>query len=280
MIDIGSFINTGTEKLAPYISGVSRFVEKNKNQTERSDFSLRSKPANVYIRNMLAVGVLSHLNKKAFDKTEGKVLVMPDCLKNYGDWECSKIDLGNESECAQCSADCLVFETVERFVDEKVDLVLEPEQLDKYLAERKSSQGSFGVVGVACVLTLLSGFEHTMKLKLPTQGIFLNYASCSHHWAEPGYNTSFSFSRLAKTLGKANNDHQPDVFNGHGQTYSLERLSLTPGSFYDILDKLAKAFETEYLPQFMNTHSDKNIFDIYIEILQAFVPDLITRDSA
>ena len=279
MIDIAPFINIGSKKLAPYLSKVSLFVEENESQTDRSDYGLRSKPADVYIRNMLVVGVLSHLNKDSFDRTERKVLVMPDCLKNYGDWECSKIDLGNESECTQCTADCLVFETVERFVDEKVDLVLEPEELDKYLAEKKESQGSLGVVGIACALTLLSGFEHTMKLKLPTQGIFLNYASCAHHWAEPGYNTSFSFRRLAKTMGKANFDRQPDTFLDRGETYSLERLPLTPDSFYDTLDTLSAAFEAEYLPQFMKRHSDKNIFNIYAEILKTFIPDLITRDS-
>ena len=109
--------------------------------------------------------------------------------------------------------------------------------------------GAFGVVGVACVLTLLSGFEKTLPLKLPTQGVFLSYSSCGHHWADPGYNTSFSLKRLGMILGKEI-DSDPEPPSNRGETYSFEKRLMTPDMSYRTLDNLIAMFETLYLPAF------------------------------
>ena len=228
---------------------------------------------------MMAVGVLNRLHREAFQKTTKRVIVLPDCLKNYGEWTCCKADTGIATECTQCNSDCLVFESVEQFADDHTSLVLEPEDLKRYLKDTKKKSGTVGVVGVACALTLLSGFKHTLALQLPTQGIFLNYSSCAHHWAEPAYNTNYSFKRMGYVLGKNSN---PD-FEGsgnRGETYTLEKSSLSPNDFYKRLDALVERFAADYLPAFNEANPDADLFSLSKEILQTIVPDLITRDSA
>ncbi len=281
MINVKPFIELGQQKLAPYLSGISQFVEHPEKHPKYGSPALRRKPPEIYLRNMLAVGVLSKLNRRAFLETKSCIIVLPDCLKNYGGWTCSKDDPGNAPECMQCNPDCLVFKSMERFADNRTGIFLEPENLKKFFEDIIRQNGTVGVVGVACMLTLLSGFKTTLSLKLPTQGVFLNYASCGHHWADPPYNTSYSFRRMARILDKNNNRScQPDRFSGRGETYSLERSPNSPDDFYRRLDELATVFEKDYLPCFYNNQPDADLYAISLKVLNAIVPDLITRDSA
>jgi hypothetical protein len=133
---------------------------------------------------------------------------------------------------------------------------------------------------VACVLTLLSGFEKTFKHHLPTQGVFLNYSSCNHHWANPAYNTSFSFRRMASLLNGNGQSREPYELQGRGETYSFERSPFSPDGFYHKLDSLSEIFTMNYLPLFNGEYPNADIFELSNEIRQLLVPDLITRDSA
>ncbi len=203
----------------------------------------------------------------------------PIVSKNYSDWECCKSDLGNESECTQCTPECIVYETMERFGNSQTTIVLEPEDMDAYFGEVRRQFGTVGVVGVACALTMLSGFEKTLKYHHPTQGIFLNYSSCAHHWADPAYNTNYSLRRMASVLNK-NEDNHPEEINERGETYSMEKPNLSPGDFYRRLDNLADVFEKDFLPHFLAANPDADLYTMCEKVQGAIVPDLITRDSA
>jgi hypothetical protein len=279
MIDVESFIQQGISELGPYVSGVWKFIERLGTPQGLEKSSLRSRPVEAYIRNMLAVGVLSRIMRDAFIQTERKIIVLPDCLKDYGEWECCKQDLGNESECTQCTPDCIVYETMERFGNSHIAIVLEPDNMEAYFGRTRESYGTVGIIGVACALTMLSGFEKTIKYKHPTQGVFLNYSSCAHHWADPAYNTNFSLKRMAWVLHN-NGSFATDEIRDRGETYSLEKPPLTPDDFYRRLDSLADSFEKDYLPLFREASPEGDIYKLCEEAQVAIVPDLITRDSA
>lgn len=278
MIDLRPFIQQGRAELEPYIAGIDDFVAR-QNEYSKPKSDLRLRPADAYIRNMLAVEVLGRIMRSAFLETERRLIVLPACLKSYGDQECCKIEVEGAHTCAQCNPECIIFDTVEHFIDDQTKLVLEPDDLGDYLSMVRKTHGTVGVVGVACVLTMLSGFEQTLKHKLPTQGVFLSYSSCLHHWADPPFNTCYSLRRMARVLGKDVSGVTDDI-RSRGVTYSLERAPLTPDDFYRKLDKLADSFEQDYLPLFRAESPDADIFDISHAVRCALVPDLITRDSA
>jgi hypothetical protein len=279
MIDVAPFVQLGRDRLAPYVLGVDTFVEQLDAKGGLKKTRLRAKPAETYIRNMLAVGLLSRIMRAAFLETKRRVIVLPECLKKYGEETCCKADLGDGSyTCSQCNSDCIVFESVEWFVNDQTTLVLEPDDMDVYFADLRKSYGTVGIVGVACALTMLSGFQRTLKHKLPTQGVFLNYASCGHHWADPGYNTSYSLKRMAWVLNGDGSDIQDDI-RGRGQTYSMEKPPLTPEDFYHCLDDLSEVFMGDYLPKFRTAFPNLDIYEICEKVRDTIVPDLITRDS-
>ncbi len=279
MIDVAPFVQLGKDRLAPYVSGVEAFIEKLGAKDGLEKTSLRAKPAETYIRNMLAVGVLSRIMRPAFLETDRRVIVLPECLKKYGEETCCKADLGDGSyTCTQCNSDCIVFESVERFVNARTTLVLEPDDMDVYFADLRKSYGAVGIVGIACALTMLSGFQRTLKHKHPTQGVFLSYASCGHHWADPAYNTSYSLKRMAWVLNGNGSDIQDEI-RGRGQTYSMEKPDLSPNDFYRRLDGMSELFMDDYHPRFRTAFPDLDTYALCEKIRDTLVPDLITRDS-
>ncbi len=280
MIDTTPLIELAGTELALYIAGVQDFIDRLDSPDGLKKTSLRSKPPDTYIRNMLCVGVLSRLMRTEFLKATRRVIVLPDCLKNYGEEACCKAEFPDgTSTCTQCNSECIVFESVERFVNGNTSLVLEPEDMNKYFADLRAEYGTVGIVGVACALTMLSGFEKTLRHKHPTQGVFLNYSSCAHHWADPAYNTSYSLKRMAWVLNKCNSSIRNDL-QRRGETYSMEKPLLSPDDFYRRLDALADSFERDYLPRFRAAFPDADVYDLSREIQKIIVPDLITRDSA
>lgn len=281
MIDIRPFVQLGKERLEPFLAGIDNFIANKHLHPDKGSAELRAKPPEVYLRNMLAVGVLNRLMRKDFLSYQKRVIVLPDCLKNYDEWTCCKAELDGAPVCTQCNSDCFVFEAMERFADDHTTIVLEPDELSKYFDRIVTKHGRVGVVGVACALTLLSGFKATLVHKLPTQGIFLNYASCGHHWADPAYNTSFSYRRMSWVLDKNNNaGSDPISFAGRGETYSLVRHPNSPDDFYLRLDELATIFEKDFFPQYGNQNPKADIYELSLKIMEAIVPDLITRDDA
>jgi len=279
MLKLTPYLRIGGNLLAPYLDGVDNFVACQTDESWKEQDPLRRKPSETYLRNALAVGILNLLHREAFQAAAKRVIVLPACLKDYGDWDCVAAGGKNPSECARCHSGCPVHDTLERFADDHTAVLIEPEDLTAALSKIKAEAGTIGVVGVACVLTLLSGFDRTLKLQLPTQGIFLNYSSCAHHWAAPPFNTEYSLRQLARVLGKESPDIDPPG-DGRGVTYSLVRPHFSPDDFYQRLDYLAAVFAADYLPFYRQAKPDADLYTLSRDVLGALVPDLITRENA
>ena len=280
MLKLTPYLRLGGNLLAPYLDGIDNFVACQSSDSWKEPDPLRLKPTETYLRNALTVGILNLLHRQAFLAADRRVIVLPACLKDYGDWDCVAAEGKTPWECDRCHPGCTINETIERFADERTTVLIEPEDLTTSLAEVKGKNGEVvGVAGVACVLTLLSGFDRTIKLELPTQGVFLNYSSCAHHWADPAYNTSFSLTRLAAVMGKDNRDlDHPGA--GRGETYFLERPHFSPDDFYHRLDYMAAVFAADYLPFFRQANPAADLYALSRDILKTIIPDLITRENA
>lgn len=279
MLKITPYLRIGGNLLAPYLDGIDNFVACQTDDSWKESDPLRLKPSETYLRNALTVGILNLLHRKAFLAADRRVIVLPACLKDYGDWDCVAAGGKTPWECDRCHPGCTINETIEEFADERTTVLIEPEDLTATLAEIKDKDGTLGVAGVACVLTLLSGFDRTIKLGLPTQGVFLNYSSCAHHWADPPHNTDYSRKRLAWVLGKE--ERETDAGGGgRGVTYSLERPHFSPDDFYQRLDYLAAVFVADYLPFLRQDDPGADLYAVSRGVLDLLVPDLITRDNA
>lgn len=273
---LDDFIALGQTKLTSYLGRVEEYLSdlSKSDSSDRDDLGLIGSPPEKYIRNMLCLAILNRFYRKEFLKTKKRLIVLPECLKNYGPDICCKIERKNHSECTNCLADCQVNLVDEGFADNQTEMILEPEDADLMAAELRRKRGTVGIVGVACILTLVSGFKSTLRYKHPTQGLFLNYSSCGHHWVKKKpYNTRFSFARLALIMNtdkpiNTEQSYDPPVA---GETYSLETQPGSTERLYAILDELAERFCREILPAYQNPEHD--LYETGLALIAEFLGD-------
>ncbi len=55
-----------------------------------------------------------------------------------------------------------------------------------------------GIVGIACVLNLISGGWRLNDIVIPAQCVLLDYCGCKNHWNKEGVPTEINFNRLKK----------------------------------------------------------------------------------
>ena len=257
-MDLDNFIDLGRSHLTPYLGRLDEYLTQlpESGSSDRDDIDFLSTPPEKYIRNLLCVSVLNRIYRDEFLKTDRKMIVLPECLKDYGPDTCCRIKRKNFAECTQCLPDCHVNIVDESFVNRKTEMILEPDDTDLMAADLRQKHGTVGIVGVACVLTLAPGFKDTLKYKHPTQGVFLNYSSCKYHWAPKSpYNTRFSLARLAHVLDRIPPEQKFDP-PLDGETYSLENQPGSTERLYEILDELAEQFYQKLLPTYQNIEND------------------------
>ncbi len=256
-MELSDFIRNGTLQLAPYVTGVDLFLSNLTDESDRDadDLELRASKPGQYIRNMLTLAVLNRLYRPEFLKAKHRLVVLPECTKNYSPDMCCKLERKNHSECTQCQPDCLVCKVEEMVYGNRIDLILEPDDIEKTAATYRKKKGTVGIVGVACVLTLISGFKATLKEKHPTQGLFLDYSSCQKHWSEIPYNTRFSLKQLGTILqiDAPEQTLEPSI---SGVTYTLETGPGSVSQMYDILDDLAILFEHNLADRYIAASTD------------------------
>jgi hypothetical protein len=64
--------------------------------------------------------------------------------------------------------------------------------------EASQSLGGLGLVGVSCALTNWSGGWDTDALRIPAQGVLLDYVGCIYHWDEQGIPTAVNPEQLRR----------------------------------------------------------------------------------
>ncbi|WLD29947.1 MULTISPECIES: DUF116 domain-containing protein [unclassified Clostridioides] len=58
-----------------------------------------------------------------------------------------------------------------------------------------------GIIGVACVLNLISGGWKVKNFGFVPQCVVLDYCGCKNHWHEKGIVTDINVDRLLYTIG-------------------------------------------------------------------------------
>ena len=60
----------------------------------------------------------------------------------------------------------------------------------------KDIQDGVGIIGIACILNLLSGGWKARELGLMPQCVILDYCGCKKHWDKVGFMTQIDLKRL------------------------------------------------------------------------------------
>ncbi len=156
-----------------------------------------------YHLNMVGAEIMNRAFRKAFLNTRKKMVVLPACICLSGREKCKAVPDGSSLCCTGCSPGCRVNLLTGMGKKYGFDVVIIPHESSLYAKWSKSSgvNKDTGVVGIACVLNLISGGLMLKEADIPAQCVLLDYCGCKKHWHSEGFPTDININYLKNILG-------------------------------------------------------------------------------
>lgn len=193
------FFKEGDMYLGKYTMGVDEFCRRNQRKyrwREDQIFCLRAK--NEYYLNMIGAELLNEAYRKAFCETKERLLLLPGCMRIKPEDQCHAVNTRKGKRCMHCTKECNInrYATLEKRLGMKVYIL--SHQSDRF-SKDKAYSDSIGIIGVACVLNLISGGLKARRMGLVPQCVLLDYCGCKKHWNQTGIMTDLNKERLIYT---------------------------------------------------------------------------------
>jgi hypothetical protein len=192
----------GRKYLGSYTTNIDDFLSTQPAKYRfREDRIFTGRTETEYFFNVFAAEIINRKLKAAFDATTEKVILLPTCMSKPLNGNCKAEKTGNRMICKGCSAQCPISKIKREMESDQVSVNLIPHSSDfsaylKYWRDQKTT----GLVGVACILNLLSGGQQMQNLNIPSQCVFLNFSGCKKHWDSEGIPTEINIDQLRKTM--------------------------------------------------------------------------------
>lgn len=198
------FENRSMEIMKPYTENVDRFL--NELRPEHywcEDVIFCGRRRVEYHLNMIGAEIMNRAYRKDFLSTTFKMVVVPACMRLLPDKKCKACMSGNEQGCLGCADNCLVFQLTRLGRENCFDVIVVSHEssLEAKVRDNDFISKDVGVIGVACVLNLVSGGWALRDMGIPAQCVLLDYCGCRNHWHKEGFPTEINIDRLKFILG-------------------------------------------------------------------------------
>ena len=189
------------EVLGIYTKNVNLFLKNiDKKYKYRKDFLFCSRKEVEYHLNMVGAQIMNEAYRKEFLKTKEKGLLLPSCMRIKDEKNCKAIKTEEGYICNSCSKNCNVnkYDKLGKKYNFQVYIIPHESSIS---VKNKIKDGHIGIIGVACVLNLISGGLKAKNLGFVPQCVFLDYCGCKDHWHDKGIITDINMSYLLYSLG-------------------------------------------------------------------------------
>lgn len=189
------------EVLGIYTKNVNLFLKNiDKKYKYREDFLFCSRKEVEYHLNMVGAQIMNEAYRKEFLKTKEKRLFLPSCMRIKDEKNCKAIKTEEGYICNSCSKNCNVnkYDKLGKKYNFQVYIIPHESSIS---VKNKIKDGHIGIIGVACVLNLISGGLKAKNLGFVPQCVFLDYCGCKDHWHDKGIITDINMSYLLYSLG-------------------------------------------------------------------------------
>lgn len=156
-----------------------------------------------YHLNMAGAEIMNRIYRKEFEATSKKTVILPACMRSRTPPDCRAVSDGGALLCRGCSGECAVkgLSVLGKRYGFKVVMIPHESSLSSSRTEKPLLNSDTGVVGVACVLNLISGGWMMRNMGIPVQCVLLDYCGCKNHWSREGVPTGINVRQLKKILG-------------------------------------------------------------------------------
>lgn len=185
-----------------FVENVEKYLREYRVQHEnREDIIYCGKGKIQYYFNMVCSEIMNDVYRSRFLGTKNKLVFLPACMRQQ-EKRCMSIKSERGYKCMGCSPLCNVNKLRKQGEAYGFEVTVIPHETD-LLALKKSDNSSYGIVGIACVLNLVSGGFKALRLGFIPQCVVLNEVGCSNHWfLRKGRMTEINEDRLLSRFQK------------------------------------------------------------------------------
>ncbi|MEF2967702.1 DUF116 domain-containing protein [Paenibacillus sp. M1] len=182
-----------TANVEPYIVRRSRSLRWKENVI----FCTRGRVE--YHLNMVGAEMMNRAFREDFLRTKVKKVLLPVCMREKGEAGCRAVPADDGYVCQRCSKSCRVKTVTDLGLNHGFRVLLIPHASTAF-GKQPVEPGKIGIIGVACVLNLISGGYLAKRMGYVPQCVLLNYSGCGKHWHDPGRITEIDLARLFDRL--------------------------------------------------------------------------------
>lgn len=199
------FEESSEEVLGRYTSQVDRFLnEVRPKHYWREDVIFCGRRRVEYHMNMVGSELMNRAFRRDFLASAHKLLILPTCMRLQGEEKCPAEKTGNGLVCKRCTVHCEVcrLSALGEEMGFKVLMVAHGSSISALKNNAITLNENTGVVGVSCILNLISGGWLLKGMGIPAQCVLLDYCGCKTHWHDEGIPTSLNMDQLKRILSK------------------------------------------------------------------------------
>lgn len=205
----GWFRERSEEVLGTYTQNIETFFKsKLPNHRWKEDIIFCSRRKTEYYLNMIGAQIMNDAFRKGFESCSKKLVVVPACMrlhalkKDRQNARCMS-DAGVKAyTCKRCSNECNINKLTSLGYKHGFEVLVVPHEssLSENGGKLSNIDSDTGVVGVSCVLNLISGGWMLQDMGIAAQCVILDYCGCRNHWDEVGFPTEINIKQLMRVL--------------------------------------------------------------------------------
>ncbi|HOI86870.1 MAG TPA: DUF116 domain-containing protein [Lentimicrobium sp.] len=202
------FSKSAARAMGKYTPGIESFNEHfRKNHSLREDAIAVLRDESEYHLGMFGVWVINEAMRENFLKTPAKMLLIPACLRAHFT-ECKASKTSRGEVCNGCTENCQVNRLTREGKKYGFGVLMLGHRSDlSAWAPAPGKDQQTGIVGVACLTTLISGGYELKRLGIAAQCIPLDHSGCTH-WTSTTQVTSVNMGELYYRLGVTRNRNE------------------------------------------------------------------------
>ncbi|AIQ12980.1 DUF116 domain-containing protein [Paenibacillus durus] len=194
------FEGRSRERLGCYTSRVAAYLNNNGQRLKwKENRIFVSRERVEYHLNMVGAEIMNRAFHGGFSAAKEKRVFLPVCMRHKSSEACQAVKDKEGYLCRSCSKDCqvnLITAMAKRY---GCKVVVIPHASTAF-GHRRIREGEVGIVGIACVLNLISGGYKAKEMGYEPQCVLLHYSGCIQHWHPKGIETTIDLDRLEKIL--------------------------------------------------------------------------------
>ncbi|WP_405294678.1 DUF116 domain-containing protein [Methanobrevibacter sp.] len=176
------FCQNSEKYLGEYTINLEKYIESNgPSHIMEEDVIFYHGHELEYHLNMLGAEIMNRIYREEYGSRTRKAILLPSCMNSNSKKCQAKEDMLGDV-CTFCNPKCKVYQISKKYQNHEVYII--SHESTAFRNAKKEDKDELGIIGITCVLNLISGGWKARNLSIPPQCVLLEHVACKNHWLD------------------------------------------------------------------------------------------------